>query len=90
VIPEHGAGKPGHLLSFALSAGALALLAVGFLVTGDCGGGVTLVVFGAAVGVMGTVVARMGGHVMIPVSAIFVVTLVWAGLLFASQAGCAW
>jgi hypothetical protein len=84
--------RPGdaarHRLDFVVCVAAVGLLALGFLVTGPCGGGFTFLSFAAAVGLLGWVVARTGGLVMIPLSGVLVVTLVWAGLLFASQAGC--
>lgn len=78
----------GHLIDFLLSVCSVVLLVLGFVLLGVCGGGISFVLFGLAVGVMGGVVAHMGGLVILTASLLIVVTLVWAGLLFASQSGC--
>lgn len=72
----------------ALSLAAVALVVAGILVIGVCGGGVSLLVFAGAVAAMGAVVARMGGLAILLPASLIVLTLVAAGLLFASGAGC--
>lgn len=77
-----------HTIDYLLTLGAVVLLVVGFLSLGVCGGGVTFILLGTAAGVIGVVIAHMGGAVILTASLLFVVTLLWAGILIASQSGC--
>lgn len=78
----------GHVVDYILSLGAAALLVIALLVPGVCGGGVSFILLGSAAGVIGVVVAHMGGAAILMASLLFVVTLVWAGVLLALQSGC--
>lgn len=88
-LRESGTVERGRAFALPLIAAAIVLLILGFLLLRVCGSGVSLIAFGAAVGLMGGVLALMGGHVILLPTAIVVVTLIWAGLVFASEAGCA-
>lgn len=68
--------------------GAVALVVAGFALVGVCGGGIALVLFGLATGLVGVVIALQGGYaVLLPVG-IMVLILVVAGVYIASVSGC--
>ena len=88
MVSGSGSQRRSHAVDYVLSLGAVALMVIGFLWWGVCGAGVSFILFGSAIAVMGVVIARMGGAVILTASVLLVVTLVWGGILFASQSGC--
>jgi|GEM_PF-2238341 len=71
-----------------LSVVAVVLVVLGFLLAGACGGGLSLGIFGVAVGVLGAVIARGGGLAVLLPAGIIAITLVSYGILVAAEVGC--
>lgn len=71
-----------------LIVGAIAFVVAGFVLAGLCGGGLALVLFGIATGLIGGVVALSGGYAVLIPTGLMVVTLVGVGLFIVSSSGC--
>lgn len=72
----------------ALIAGALVALVLGGIFFDACSGGVSLMLFGVAAGLMGGVVAIEGGYAVLIPAALMVALLVGAGAYVAITMGC--
>ena len=64
------------------------LVILGFLLIGVCGGGVGLVLFGVATGLVGGAVALQGGWAVLLPTGILVLTLVAVGVYVLTSTGC--
>jgi hypothetical protein len=67
-----------------------ACLGAGLAVSGLCDGGDSLILFGAAIALVGVLLFRLGAWATVIPIAIATLTLVAGGLYGASVAGCHW
>jgi hypothetical protein len=67
----------------------LVAIAIGYLMSGACGGGYSLFLFGVGALLIGGAVALMGGTLVLPFVGIAAVILIVYGLELLSNAGCA-
>lgn len=67
---------------------AVVCFAVGAVLFGVCGGGVSLILFGVASAFMGVVVVLLGGYAVSVPMAIVVLLLVAVGAYIAGSSGC--
>jgi len=81
--------KSGFLDIIAM-VGSVAFLGAGLAAFGLCGGGVSLLLFGAAVALLGWVLFRTGAWATAIPMGIVTFTLVAAGWYGATVAGCSW
>jgi len=77
-----------HSLDIVVAIASLAFVGVGFTLYGVCGGGVSLVLFGAPAVLFGFIMGRYGALALIIPCVLIAVTLIGAGLYVASTAGC--
>ena len=68
---------------------AMVFFAIGAVLFGLCGGGVSLILFGVASAFMGVVVVMLGGYAVSVPMAIVVLLLIAVGVYIAGASGCA-
>lgn len=86
--PDSNGRKSTRLTTLILILDAIVLASLGVLFLGFCGGGVSVIIFAAAVGVMGAVLGRSGAWALLLPTGMIVLVLIAAGLLIAGEAGC--